>query len=85
MSVAQLSVVGLTPCRSAASPPHERFADVTPISLRRDRPLQRLVRQRRRRGRVRLLPLLTFNRVDPGLSGKHDEAMFLTLLRGDGD
>jgi len=32
-----------TPCRSAASPPHERFVDVTPISLRRDRPLQRLV------------------------------------------
>jgi hypothetical protein len=39
---------GLTPCRSAASPLHERFIDVTPISLRRDRPLQRLVRQRRR-------------------------------------
>jgi len=34
-----------TPCRSAASPPHERFVDVTPISLRRDRPLQRLVSQ----------------------------------------
>jgi hypothetical protein len=39
------SIVRRTPCRSAASPPHERFADVTPISLRRDRPLQRLVRQ----------------------------------------
>ena len=32
-----------THCRSAASPPHERFVDVTPMSLRRDRPLQRLV------------------------------------------
>ena len=38
-------VVSRTPCRSAASPPHERFVDVTPISLRRDRPLQRLVGQ----------------------------------------
>jgi len=35
--------VGPTLCRSAASPPHERFVDVIPISLRRDRPLQRLV------------------------------------------
>src|ERR1019366_8663302 len=26
-----------TPCRSAASPPHERFVDVTPMSQRRDR------------------------------------------------
>jgi len=34
-----------TPCRSAASPPHERFADDTPISKRRDRPLQRPVGQ----------------------------------------
>jgi hypothetical protein len=38
--------VGPTICRSAASPPHERFVDVTPMSLRRDRPLQRLVRRR---------------------------------------
>ena len=35
-----------TPCRSAARAPHERFVDVTPISLRRLRPLQRLVRRR---------------------------------------
>jgi hypothetical protein len=35
-----------TPCRSAARAPHEQFADVTPISLRRLRPLQRLVRRR---------------------------------------
>ncbi len=41
-----LFLVCPTPCRSAASPPHERFVDVTPISLRRDRPLQRLVRRR---------------------------------------
>jgi hypothetical protein len=34
-----------TLCRSAASPPHERFVDVTTMSLRRDRPLQRLVRR----------------------------------------
>jgi len=34
-----------TPCRSAARAPHERFVDVTPISLRRLRPLQRLVRR----------------------------------------
>ena len=34
-----------TLCRSAASPPHERFVDVTPMFLRRDRPLQRLVRR----------------------------------------
>ena len=34
-----------TICRSAASPPHKRFVDVTPMSLRRDRPLQRLVRR----------------------------------------
>ena len=32
-----------TPCRSAARAPHERFVDVTPFSLRRLRPLQRLV------------------------------------------
>ncbi len=30
-------LVGLTLCRSAASPSHERFVDVTPISLRRVR------------------------------------------------
>ena len=35
-----------TLCRSAARAPHERFVNVTPISLRRLRPLQRLVRQR---------------------------------------
>ncbi len=35
-----------TPCRSAARTPHERSVDVTPISLRRLRPLQRLVRRR---------------------------------------
>ena len=35
-----------TPCRSAANPPHERFVDVTPMSLRRGRPLQRLVGRR---------------------------------------
>ena len=40
-----INFVRPTPCRSAASPPHERFVDVTPISLRRDRPLQRLVRR----------------------------------------
>jgi hypothetical protein len=34
-----------TPCRSAARAPHERSVDVTPISLRRLRPLQRLVRR----------------------------------------
>jgi len=35
-----------TICRSAARAPHERSADVTPMSLRRLRPLQRLVGQR---------------------------------------
>ena len=44
-SQSQVAIVRPTPCRSAASPPHERFVDVTPISLRRDRPLQRLVSQ----------------------------------------
>src|ERR1017187_3762799 len=34
-----------TLCRSAASLPHERFVDVTPMSLWRDRQLHRLVRQ----------------------------------------
>ena len=43
------TAVRRTPCRSAASPPHERFVDVTPISLRRVRQLQRLVRQQRAR------------------------------------
>jgi hypothetical protein len=38
--------IRLTPCRSAARAPHERFVDVTPISLRRLRPLQRLVGRR---------------------------------------
>jgi len=42
----KVAIVCPTLCRSAASPPHERFADVTPISLRRDRPLQRPVRRR---------------------------------------
>ena len=36
-----------TPCRSAAGTPPNRSVDVTPRSLRRPRPLQRLVRQRR--------------------------------------
>jgi hypothetical protein len=35
--------------RSAARPPHELFVDVTPISRRRHRPLQRLVRRRTRK------------------------------------
>jgi hypothetical protein len=43
-----------TPCRSAANAPHERFADVTPMSLRRGRPLQRLVRRRGARWSARL-------------------------------
>ena len=41
----ELAAVCRTPCRSAARAPHERFVDVTPISLRRLRPLQRLVRR----------------------------------------
>ena len=43
-----------TVCRSAANPPHERFVDVTPMSLRRGRPLQRLVR-RQWQGPMRLV------------------------------
>ena len=35
-----------TPCRSAAGTPPNRFLDATPMSRRRPRPLQRLVRQR---------------------------------------
>ena len=42
-----LNEVCRTLCRSAATPPHERFVDVTPNSLRRGRPLQRLVRPRK--------------------------------------
>jgi hypothetical protein len=37
-----------TPCRSAASPPPSQRLDSTPMSLRRDWLLQRLVRQHRR-------------------------------------
>ena len=40
----------------AARAPHERFVDVTPISLRRLRPLQRLVRRARSPGTVRPHP-----------------------------
>jgi hypothetical protein len=43
------ATVRRTLCRSAARAPHERFVDVTPISLRRLRPLQRLVRRQSKR------------------------------------
>ena len=61
-----------TPCRSAARAPHERFVDVTPISLRRLRPLQRLVRRQDnqflqfpRRSRADRPTTLTISRPQP--------------------